>query len=284
MKRDPNIQWRRVESADLHGKNVAVIGGTGGLGRAIARLLASRGASVIVVGQTFRDAGVPNIEFRAADLSLMREAKRVAQALPAEDLDLLLLTTGIVAAPKREETAEGIERDTAVSYLNRVVIIREIAPRLRKGARVFSMAYPGGGNEGKLGDLNAEKSYEPWPVHLNTVAGNEMLVLDSARRYPHVGIYGLNPGLVKTSIRNNLLGEGSLKSLVAETLIGLFTPSPDRYAQTIAPVFFAPELETHSGAMFDNKGFAIEPTPKLRDRAYVDAFMAESEALLSRVL
>src|SRR6185369_1346432 len=101
---------------------------------------------------------------------------------------------------------------------------------------------------------------------------------------PHVGIYGLNPGLVKTSIRNNLLGEGSLKSLVAETLIGLFTPSPDRYAQTIAPVFFAPELETHSGAMFDNKGFAIEPTPKLRDRAYVDAFMAESEALLSRVL
>jgi hypothetical protein len=43
--------------------------------------MASRGASVIVVGQTFRDAGVPGIEFMQADLSLMREAKRVRRSM-----------------------------------------------------------------------------------------------------------------------------------------------------------------------------------------------------------
>jgi NAD(P)-dependent dehydrogenase (short-subunit alcohol dehydrogenase family) len=286
MKRDPNIQWKRVEasSLDLKGKRAAIVGGTGGLGRAIARLLASRGASVIVVGQTFRDADVPGIEFRRADMGLLREAKRVAQELPAESLDLVILTTGIFAAPKRQETAEGLERDMAVSYLNRLVIVREIAPRLRKDARVFVMGYPGAGNEGKLGDLNSEKSYDAWAAHLNTVVGNEILVLDSARRYPNVRFFGLNPGLIKTAIRNNYLGEGSLKSRVAETLIGLFTPSPDQYAQTIAPLLFAPELDQYNGTLFDNKGFAIEPTPKLRDRAHADAFTAESEALVARVL
>jgi hypothetical protein len=45
----------------------------------------------------------------------MREARRVAAALPAEPLDLVIFTTGIMAGPKREVTAEDIERDMAVS-------------------------------------------------------------------------------------------------------------------------------------------------------------------------
>jgi NAD(P)-dependent dehydrogenase (short-subunit alcohol dehydrogenase family) len=89
--------------------------GTGGIGRALSRFMASRGASVVVVGWTFRDSDVPGIEFIKADLSLMREAQRVAVLLPAEDLDLFVFTTGIMAGPEREETAEGIERDMAVS-------------------------------------------------------------------------------------------------------------------------------------------------------------------------
>src|ERR1700737_4034339 len=47
-------------------------------------------------------------EFIKADLSLMSEAQRVARALPAETLDRVIFTNGIFAAPKRQETAEGI--------------------------------------------------------------------------------------------------------------------------------------------------------------------------------
>lgn len=158
----------------------------------------------MVVGQTFRDADLPGIEFIKADLSLMREAERVAALLPAETLDLVIFTTGIFAAPKREETSEGIERDMAVSFLNRLVILRQIAPRLRKERsrspmkpRVFIMGYPGAGQVGNIDDLNAEKSYSAMPAHLNTVAGNEMLVLDAAKRYSHATFFGLNPGLIK---------------------------------------------------------------------------------------
>ncbi|WNG54568.1 SDR family NAD(P)-dependent oxidoreductase [Archangium gephyra] len=291
MKKDKSMTWQRVDAAslDLKGWKVAVVGGTGGLGRAISRSLASRGASVTVVGQTFRDSGVPGIEFIKAELSLMREAERVAKALPAEQLDLVVFTTGIFASPKRQETAEGIERDMAVSYLSRLVILREMAPRLGKGRpagrtkpRVFIMGYPGTGQAGTPGDLNAEESYSAMTVHMNTVAGNEMLVLDAAKQYPNATFFGLNPGLIKTNIRDNFFGKDTLKSRFMEWMIGLTTPSPEAYAERITPLLVSPDLEGRSGAMFNQKGFAILPTPKLMEGSYVSGFLAASEALVAR--
>ncbi len=288
MAVDKSITWRHAEAAslDLKGTTAAVVGGTGGLGRAIARTLAGRGARVIVVGQTFRDDGVTGIEFMRADLGSMKEASRVGQALPAEDLDLVVFTTGIFAAPTREETDEGIERDMAVSYLSRLVLLREIAPRLRDHRpgvkpRVFVMGYPGGGQAGTLDDLNADKSYSAMTVHMNTVAGNEMLVLDAVKRYPHVSIYGLNPGLVKTNIRDNFLGKDSMKSRFAEWMIGLFSPTPDEYGERISPLLVSPDIEEHRGAMFDQKGRALVPSPKLVE-PHVRAFLSASEALVAR--
>jgi NAD(P)-dependent dehydrogenase (short-subunit alcohol dehydrogenase family) len=293
MKENKIITWQRVsvEELDLSGWRVAVVGGTGGLGRAISKTLATRGATVTVVGQTFRDEGVAGIEFVKADLSLLREAERVAKALPAEELDLVVFTTGIFAAPKRQETSEGLERDMAVSYLNRLVMLREIAPRLGKGRtgerarrkpRVFVMGFPGTDQAGTLGDLNAEKSYGAMPVHMNTVAGNEMLVLDGASRYPGVNIFGLNPGLIKTNIRDNFFGKDSFKSRFVETLIGWFTPTPEKYAAGIVPLLVSPDVDGHSGALFNQKGRSVEPSPKLADKTHVAHFLSESEALVAR--
>lgn len=290
MKRDTRVVWHPSDTAalEVEGKQIAIVGGTGGIGRALSRHLASLGANVIVVGQTFRDAGTPRLTFIQADLSLMREAQRVANELPAEMLDMVIFTTGIFAAPQRQETAEGIERDLAVSYLNRLVILRAIAPRLgtqrssaRTKPRVFLMGYPGSGQIGTPDDLNAEQSYKAMPAHMNTVAGNEMLVLDAAKRYPNATFFGLNPGLIKTSIRDNFFGKDTLKSRVMETLIGWFTPTADAYAERIAPLLLTPDIEEHSGAMFNNKGQAILPSDGLTE-PHIRKFMAASEALVAR--
>lgn len=288
MKKDKNLVWQRVDPEDLSGLRVAIVGGTGGIGRAFSRLLASRGANVVVVGQTFRDAGTPGIEFVQADLSLMGQARRVAEELPAETLDLVVFTTGIFAAPTRQETAEGIEKDMAVSYLSRLVILRQIAPRLgrdrpsaKMAPRVFVMGFPGSGQSGTLGDLNAETAYRSMTVHMNTVAGNEMLVLDAAERHPHLDVFGLNPGLIKSNIRSNVLGDSTLRHRLAEGLIGLITPSAETYARRILPLLVSPDLAGHSGAMFDRKGDAVAASPKLTG-SQVRAFLAESESLVAK--
>ena len=100
---------------------------------------------------------------------------------------------------------------------------------------------------------------------MNGVAGNEMLVPDSARRYPNASFFGLNPGAVKSNIRSNWLGANSLKHRIFEWVIGLISQSADTYAERIAPLLVSPDLEGHSGAMFDPKGFAIFPSPNTDD-------------------
>jgi NAD(P)-dependent dehydrogenase (short-subunit alcohol dehydrogenase family) len=287
---DPSLKLQHVSAASLNlsGKRLAVVGGTDGLGRAIARLAAARGAQVLVVGRTFRDEGTPGLAFMRADLSSMREAARVGRKLDAS-LDAVVLTVGIIAAKTREVTAEGLERDMAISYLSRLAILRELAPRLEArpaGAaapRVFVMGFPGTGQLGDASDLNAERKYDAMAVHMNTVAGNEMLVLDGQRRHPRVAFFGLNPGLIKTNIRANYLGAGSFAHRAAEFLIGLLMPTPEQYAERVVPLLFAPELEGRSGAMFGKKGTAILPTDGL-DTQHVERFITASEALLQRAL
>ncbi|SCU96821.1 LAMI_0F07866g1_1 [Lachancea mirantina] len=291
MARDKSVTWKKVDpdTVDLKSCKAAIVGGTGGLGRALARYLVSRGAVVTVVGQTFRDADIKGLSFIKADLGLVSEAKRIASELPAEELDLVVFTTGIIAAPARQVTSEGIEKDMAVSYLSRYVILRGIADRLGKGRlsdtalarpRVFITGYPGANNLGDPEDLNADKKpYKAFGAHMNTVAANEALTLDSAQRYPGLNIFGLNPGLVKTNIRDNFLGQNSWKSSIVEFFVGWLCQSPEAYARNIGPLLVTPELESKSGAIFDNKGNAILASQGFT-KELTGKFMQSTEKLL----
>lgn len=290
-KADPSIQWTFVEPAalDLTGMKVAVIGGTGGLGRAISHLLAARGAEVTAVGRTFRDAGVARIGFFEADLGLMNEVVRAADELPAEQLDMLVLTTGIFAAPERQVTPEGLERDMAVSFLNRLLLLRRVAPRLgtarnvnATAPRVFVMGFPGVAQDIDLDDLNAERAYKSMTAHLNTIVGNEALVVDSAHRYRSLRVYGLNPGLVKTGIRTNMYGGSRLREKLTEALIGLFAPTPRKYAERIVPLLVCPDIDAHTGAMFGSKGQPIKRSPQMTEE-YAEKVIDASLKLVARV-
>ncbi|QIK84403.1 SDR family NAD(P)-dependent oxidoreductase [Sanguibacter sp. HDW7] len=290
MKKDTSVNVQPARTSSLSGRRVAVVGGTGGIGQALSRQMATQGAQVIVVGRTFRDAGTAGIDFVQADLSLMSEAERVAKDLPAEDLDMLVLTTGIFAAPQRQETTEGLERDMAVSYLSRLVLVRNLADRLGTGRppgapqpRIFVYGYPGTGQTAHLGDLNFEQSYAAMKAHMSTVAGNEALVVDAAQRYPAVGVFGLNPGLIKTSIRSNMLGQNSVKHRATETVIGWFTPSADTYAKRILPLLTTPDLDGRTGLMFDKKGAAILPSPAMTPQHASQVVIASID-LLHRVV
>ena len=290
---NPNVSWEPVslESLDLGGMSAAVIGGTGGIGRAVARTLNARGAAVTVVGRTFREDGTSGIDFICANLGSMAEAKRVGRELPAEKLDLMLLSTGTMPGPQREVTSEGVEIDLAVSYLSRFIIVREIAPRLGTERhdrplkpRIFVMGFPGAGASGILADFNSEREYVPMRAHMNTVAGNEVLVLDTAHRHPQINIYGLNPGMVKSNIRANMLGgSGSFRQKVIEGLIGILNQSADAYAARMVPLFVSPDIEGASGTHFNNKAEPILSSPSLTEDVVAE-HIAASEKLVNMAL
>ena len=167
-------------------------------------------------------------------------------------------------------------------------MIKEMLKRLGRGLsvsspkpRIFIMGYPGGGQTGNADDLNAEKSYNALAVHLNTVAGNECLVLDLAMQYTKFNFYGLKPGLLPTNIRSNFMGANSFKFRAVEWLVSLVAMRTQRYAEQLTPLLVSPDIENYSGAMFDQKGNAILASPGLT-RAHIDKFMYASDLLVER--
>jgi NAD(P)-dependent dehydrogenase (short-subunit alcohol dehydrogenase family) len=289
---DPSVTIRPIpiDRLDLSSKRLAVVGGTNGLGRAIAQQALARGADVTVVGRTLRDDPADRLTFVGADLSWMSEAVRVGRELPAESFDVVLFTTGIIAAKSREETPEHVERDVAISYLSRLAILQGLSDRLGSARadraprpRVFVMGSPGTGAIGNPDDLNSEKDYRSMVAHGNTLAGNEILVLGAKDWFPGPSFFGLGPYLVKTGIRSNLLGDGSITHRLVETIVGIFMQSPETYAKRMVPLLFAPELEGRTGLMFGHKAQPILPTQGL-DSAYIDRYLSASEALLLRAL
>lgn len=96
-------------------------------------------------------------------------------------------------------------------------------------------------------------------------------------------LFRLNPGLIKTGIRSNFTGSGWMARTL-EWLLGLTCISPETFASRILPLLFASELSGQPGLLFDHTASAILPTPALKDPEHVNAFIAESAALVDRGL
>lgn len=141
------------------------------------------------------------------------------------------------------------------------------------------MAGPGGDQEGDPSDLNALKDYNQNTAHMNAVAANEALTIDGANTASGPVYFGLNPGLIKTDIRANYLGEGSFAHRVTEAVVGLLAQSAETYAKRMVPLLFTDDLDGRTGLMFDRKARPIRPSLSMTPQR-VDSFMTASEELL----
>jgi len=266
-------------AASVRGKKVLVVGGTKGLGLAIAKKLAAGGADVTVAGRT-----KPAEKFlKVVPADLQKVKQQVAFAQSIEDvnaLDLVVFTQGIITGPTRVDNGEGIEIDLAISYIGRKVILDTLRQRGLR-ARVFVMGFPG--QDAGISDFNALNEYKAWPQHMNTVVANEALTLAYRHKFPKLEVYGLNPGLVKTDIRSNVYS-GFLKYLepVVEGIIGLLFKDADEYAEHIYPVISADKLP-HDTLSFNARGEALRVNPRLTD-ALVEQIWIDSEYLITKAL
>ena len=269
------------------GKKCLFVGGTSGIGQALARAAAEGGCQTTVVGRAFKDDGVKNISFQKADLSSMKEAKALADTLPAASYDFITFTNGIVPGNTRVATAEGVELDMAASALSRYVMLEAFGRRLKPTVRVFNWGFPGTAGLLKkttLDDFNSEKGFKGGfeAPHMNTVALNEALVHHYAAKGRE--IYGMNPGLIKTGIRDSLHGGGFLGGLL-ESVVDLFNPSATAYAAAVLPLYTAPELSQHKGALFSQAGKPILPSPEFASSpALVAKWVAAADALAKQAL
>jgi NAD(P)-dependent dehydrogenase (short-subunit alcohol dehydrogenase family) len=126
---------------------ILVTGSTGGLGREVARRLASSGARVIVHGRN-RQRGVELVEeiereghgsarFYAADLASFDQVRELAEAVlrDYDRLDVLVNNAGVGSVPdERMLSDDGHEYRFQVNYLSGFLLTRLLMPRLLESA------------------------------------------------------------------------------------------------------------------------------------------------------
>lgn len=259
-------------SERLIGTTALVTGGTSGVGKAIARELAQRGAQLIIVGRDagkgvqaereIRDSsGNRDVEFVQADLSLVHEAHRVGEAAarrwPA--IHYLVQSAGIVRG-RRLVTAEGFESNFATNYLGRFALTLRLLPALQaagrpgKAARILLIAHPGFNGPIHYDDVNFTTNFSMIRAFKQFHYANDVFAAELARRLavpgdrPSVTISCLHPGPTRTGIDKEM--PLWMKMMVRFVIHPLISHDTDVPAAAALKLLLSDEYEEDSAALF----------------------------------
>ncbi|KAJ3537716.1 hypothetical protein NM208_g6195 [Fusarium decemcellulare] len=253
-----------------------VVGGTGGIGYAIAcRVAANPASSVIVSGRTKpKDFPHNNMEFRALDASSMRSIKQYTDQFKLDkdnnpNLDLLVLSQGIFTTAGRTETPEKIDRKMALHYYGRQLLIRELLPVLKEDAKVLIVLDSTRGDPAKLNwedlDLKTHFSLSNTATHCVTMT-DAMIQAYSTQQKGQSGIrrhfIHAAPGIVKTDIYDTLPWYQRVGLRGLSNVLGV---SPETCAENLLKGTYesaaSREKEDKFWSCIDGKGHAVPNKP-----------------------
>src|SRR5215211_1974544 len=134
----PDQRRRYVPGMEIGGKAVLLTGATGGLGRAIAEALASRGGRLILSARKADELvalaeSLPGDGHRGAvaDLALEGSAERLVEE--AGDVDILVANAGLPATGRIDGfSLEEIERAIRVNLESPIRMAHEVLPEMRR--------------------------------------------------------------------------------------------------------------------------------------------------------
>jgi NAD(P)-dependent dehydrogenase (short-subunit alcohol dehydrogenase family) len=218
--------WSASDVPDLTGRRAIVTGATSGLGLETARVLAARGAHVLLTGrdeertdQAVRRvrAAVPggSVEpagLDLADLSSVRAFAAEAGALP---VDLLVINAGVMALPSREVTLDGFERQVGTNHLGHFALTGLLLPALLAApaprvVTVSSIMHWIGVMT--VDDLQSEQRYDPWQAYARSKLANLLFARELNRRVRAAGVdlvsVAAHPGYTRTRLVANGPAQG----------------------------------------------------------------------------
>ncbi len=251
----------------MHGKNVLITGGTGGIGLATATGLAGLGARVGVVGRSAargaaaadtvrRTVPSAQVDVFEADLSSQAEVRRLAaevrQVYPR--LDVLVNNVGGYWA-HRHVTADGLEHTFALNHLAPFLLTHELRDLLVASAPARVVTVSSGAQAmGRidLDDLQGERSYNGQRAYNQSKLANVLFTYELARRLEGTGVTAtvLHPGVTRTAFGQEDSGRWMRLML---PVVRPVMKTPERGASTVVHLASSPEVAGVTGAYFANR-------------------------------
>jgi NAD(P)-dependent dehydrogenase (short-subunit alcohol dehydrogenase family) len=283
------------------GRHAIVTGANSGIGYYTAAILARQGAEVVLACRDEqRGAGalarlraeVPEARVRLAQLDLASLAsvrafaeRELALRMP---LDLLINNAGVMAPPRRVETADGFELQFGINVLGHFALTGLLLPALEMAAdssrerprvvTVASIAHKRARLD--FDDLQATRHYEPMIAYRQSKLANLMFAFELDRRLraarSRVMSVAAHPGVANTNLFRS--GARSAASRAARAalsgLIGVVMNSdragalPTHYAATASDVvdggYYGPL------GLFETRGERVGPA-RVASRARSEA-------------
>jgi NAD(P)-dependent dehydrogenase (short-subunit alcohol dehydrogenase family) len=217
--------WKAADIPSLSGKRVVITGANSGIGYHAALKLARKGAHVVLAcrdrqrGETalarlHADSPGTITELAILDLASLSSvrdfaAKELAQHRP---LHILINNAGVMAPPRRLQTADGFELQFGTNVLGHFVLTALLMPALEQAAaesterpRIVTLASIAH-KRGHLNfdDLQSTKSYSPMRAYQQSKLANLMFSFELDRRLraanSHVMSIAAHPGVANTNL------------------------------------------------------------------------------------
>ena len=214
-------RWSSADIPDQTGRTAIVTGANTGIGLETARMLALKGANVVlacrniekgkVAVERVRSAGPRgSVTLAALDLSDLDSVAAFAATFAAshERLDLLVANAGVMVPPLGR-TKQGFELQLGTNHLGHFALAVRLLPLVLRtaGARVVVVS-SAAQNFGRIDrdDLNWEhRPYRAWAAYGQSKLANQLFALELHRRLSAAGsgvrVTSAHPGFTATDLQ-----------------------------------------------------------------------------------
>jgi NAD(P)-dependent dehydrogenase (short-subunit alcohol dehydrogenase family) len=238
-------RWTEADVPAQRGRTAVITGANTGLGFETARVLAARGAQVVlacrdlgqakeaavrILGDGARSGGAAPAALHAVrlDLASLASVREAADEIASAygPIDLLINNAGVMMTPYRL-TADGFELQFAVNHLGHFALTGLLLGRMlgQEGSRVVTVS----SNAHKPGridfdDLQSQRRYRRAAAYCQSKLANLMFTYELQRRLAgaraRTQALAAHPGKAKTELIRYLPGWLRLEDLIVEQPLG----------------------------------------------------------------
>jgi len=207
-------RWTEADIPDLAGRTAVVTGGNAGLGLQISRVLAGRGAQVVLACRSVEKAKAAAASIGGdtavvrLDLASLASVRSAAEEIRGRypRLDLLINNAGVMDIPY-QRTSDGFELTLATNHLGHFALTGLVLDRLlaAEGSRVVTMSsisHLWGRID--FDDLQGERDYRPEAAYGQSKLANLLFTFELDHRLRAAGVQtsalAAHPGIVYTDL------------------------------------------------------------------------------------
>ena len=257
-------------------KTVLITGSTDGIGKHLAKKLASQGHQVILHGRNPQKLELALQEVRAvslrgrvssylADFSKLDDVYRFVEEIKRDfqRIDVLFNNADLYAGKKRKASAENVELTFMLSVLVPYILTTELSPLLEKtadGRVINTSSYMHHFAKVKDLDFGFENNYNPGLAYNNSKLYTIWMTRYLAREFflkgSSITVNSYHPGLISTNLGNDSSDEKTKKSLFGR-LMKSFSKNLDEGIETGYYLTLSEEIRGLTGYYFDDKTVKI---------------------------